>query len=161
MKEKTPSSVSRQITKANDLIDAGKLNEAEECLKTLCAENLDCGAALFNLGIVLERQGRDDEALKVFTRVMKLEGDASDALNEIGLIHYRSRYFTGAEAAFRDALFLGENDSRVLNNLGVLLFVQNRYSEAEPFFARAVEIDPDNKDYAANLSDLRAELRKK
>jgi tetratricopeptide (TPR) repeat protein len=151
----------RETARAGRFADEGRLEEAGECLRALLAKHPDSSTALFNLAVVLTRQGRDDEALRYFTRVLKREADAVDALIEIGLIHYRAQEYAAAETVCRDALFLSEHDARVLNNLGVLAFVQDRFDEAENFFSRAVEIDPDNEDYAVNLRDTLGELQKK
>jgi tetratricopeptide (TPR) repeat protein len=163
MEEDNPAGdkLRREIARAGRFADEGRLEEAGECLAALLAEYPDSCAALFNLALVLARQGRDCEALRHFTRVLKKEADAVDALIEIGLIHYRAREYAAAETVFHDALFLSENDARVLNNLGVLAFVQARFGEAENFFSQAVKIEPDNEDYAINLRDTREELQKK
>jgi Flp pilus assembly protein TadD len=153
-------SVLREIARGNSLIEEEKLDAAETCFRKLCAVHPDLSAALFNLGTVLVLKRQDQEALKMFISVLKLEGDAIDAMNEIGLIHYRAQRFAEAEFTFRDALFIDENDSRILNNLGVVCFVQKRYAEGETFLGRALEIDPDNEDYRINLRDIRDEMSK-
>ena len=150
----------REVERAGELADAGKFTEAGERLSALLAEYPDFCVALFNYGELLVRQGRDEEALPWFIRVLKRETGAVDALVEIGLIHYRAGRFAEAETVFRDALCADKNDARVLNNLGVLSFVQERFRDAQKFFSQAVDIEPDNDDYAVNLRDTLAELKK-
>ena len=160
MDDKTLEGCRGEVQRACELTEAGRFGEAEECLAALLARHPNYCPALFNYGKVLVCQDRDEEALSRFTRVLKLEGDALDAFIETGLIHYRAGRLSEAETVFHDALCVDDNDARVLNNLGVLAFVQSRFPEAESFFARALEIDPDNEDYAVNLHDTREELQK-
>ena len=147
------SSVLEKTDKGILFIEKGDLEKAEECFRSISQEYPVLCSALFNLGTVLALKGNNNEALSHFIKVLKIESNSVDALNEIGLIHYKEERYHDAEIAFLDALFINENDSKILNNLGVLCFVQNRGKEAFGYFSKAVEIEPDNEDYKINLKD--------
>lgn len=136
-----------------EFTDQGKLDEAESCFRVLQGEFPQSPVPLFNLAVVLVKKGQDEEALREFSAVMKLDASSADALLEIGLIHYRAGRYEKAESAYMQALEIDENDPKVLNNMGVLRFVQERYKEAETFFRQALEIDPDDEDAKINYRD--------
>ncbi|HET7102250.1 MAG TPA: tetratricopeptide repeat protein, partial [Terriglobia bacterium] len=80
-------------------------------------------------------------------------GDRDDAesLFLLGVDEYELGHNLSAEAAFRKLIVmfpLGE----VFNNLGVVALNAGRYDEAAADFQRAIQKDPEDSDYAFNLS---------
>ena len=59
-----------------------------------------------------------------------------------------------AEAAFRKAVELENENPRYAFNLGLILMRQNRPAEARPFFEKALEVEPRFEDARRYLAEI-------
>lgn len=147
----------------------GKLTAAEESINEalavrsaeLPASHPDVLTSQNELGVIMRRTGRLDEAEKLLAAV--LEGRKQDpdvpmewlarAHSNLGNVYYSQRKYPEAEAEHRQALSLraqvreADNNPETLNNeaisamnLGVMLQFQGKFQEAREPLQRAVEV---------------------
>ncbi|MFE3380976.1 tetratricopeptide repeat protein, partial [Streptomyces anulatus] len=91
--------------------------------------------AMFNLGILLGKAGRFEEAESVYHQAA--EAGHSDAMVNLGVLLAKAGRFEEAEVSFRQAIEAGQRDAMV--NLGTLLGKAGRFEEAEVSFRQAIE----------------------
>jgi FkbM family methyltransferase len=99
----------------------------------------------FDAAIVAHREGRFDQALKLYDEAIAKGERLSGAFTNIGVIMRTRRQFDAAIAAHRRALELIPDDPGVLGNLGNALKDAGRFDEAIALKRRVVELR-DGKD---------------
>lgn len=112
------------------------------------AEILDEGLALdannarmlYDLGVVYDKMGKPDEALKIMQKVLKLEPGNPDALNYVGYTYAdKGMRLDEAEQMIKKALEAKPDNGYFLDSLGWVYFRQGRIKEAISFLEKAVE----------------------
>ena len=91
----------------------------------------DYGYAYYNLGIVLDRTGRVDEALAALRRAVDLMPDSSMVHFQLGLALEKKGHVNEAVAAY-GASQLKPDDGDPYYNLGTLLFHMGRSTRRWP-----------------------------
>lgn len=109
--------------------DAGDVAGAEKLYREALAQQPNFPQALLNLGSVLERQGRNDEAIVCWQQAMG--------------------YIDAAETPDPGL------QKHALNNLGRLLEQMHRYPEAEAMLARSLAVDPAQSEVIHHYVHLR------
>lgn len=97
---------------------------------------------LFAQAIELHRSGRLEAASATYGRLLQLEPDHFEALNNLGAVAQARGLHLAAVAAYRRALVLRPEDAGLLNNLGGALRAQGRRDEALGILHRAVAKAP-------------------
>jgi tetratricopeptide (TPR) repeat protein len=103
-----------------------------------------------------DRGQRLDEAQKYVELAVKLDPENSYYLDSLGWVYFRQGKYPLAKEQFVKALkFLQEkkrkDDAVIYDHLGETLLKLGERTEALGQWRKAVELDPDNKDYAAKL----------
>lgn len=111
------------------LSDAGDLSGAEQVYREALAQNPQFPQAKLNLGSVLERSGRPEEAIAEWEQAL-------------GVI---------TSAGTPDTALL----KHVLNSLGRLFEQQHRYAEAEAMLTRSLAVQPDQDEVLHHWVHLR------
>jgi tetratricopeptide (TPR) repeat protein len=94
------------------------------------------------LGDTAFRDGDLDKALFEYIRALKKEGDNSDTLYKIGVIHAARGNAQLAETAFRWALKGNPQHAGALAGLGIQLTKKRQYEEAQSKLLAAVRANP-------------------
>ncbi|MDE1150729.1 MAG: tetratricopeptide repeat-containing glycosyltransferase family protein [Azospirillaceae bacterium] len=97
----------------------------------------------FNLGILLQAQGRREEATGRYDRVLALNPHDARAHNALGILRHDSGDLGRAMDCFEAALAADPNDPQAHNNMGHLLQIENRLDDALSFFDWALALRPD------------------
>ncbi|HOX29486.1 MAG TPA: tetratricopeptide repeat protein, partial [bacterium] len=101
-------------------------------------------AAMYNLGVVLCRMGKDREAAEWFRKLMAYRTNDADVFVNLGRIFERSGKADHARTCYGKALELNPASPEALCRNGFILGkYQGKYSEAAEMFRRAIEIFPD------------------
>jgi tetratricopeptide (TPR) repeat protein len=95
-----------------------------------------------NLGTVVKRQGRLDEALNHYRRAGQLKPDAARIQVNIGDVLAGLRRDDEAYGFYLKALELDPTYLKAYVNMGNLLYGQQRLDEALTYYRRAVELNP-------------------
>ena len=113
-----------------------------------------------NLGGVLEKQGRLNEAFRHYSEALRLHPNLSAAHNNIANILIARGKSDEAIHHYSEALRLKPNFALAHNNLGLALFRKGRLEEARVHFSKALQIRPGYHDAHKNLKITSDILRK-
>jgi len=124
-----------------DLADGRLAAAQEKCLRVLEAYHHHPGA-LQALGEALSRQGRDQEAVRVFNALTLIQPTVAAHWQNLGTALRPTRAYEQALAAFERALRLGPPSADLLYNLGVLQMSRCDYEAAHFALRDAVAMAP-------------------
>ncbi len=121
---------------------AGIYRNLETLWRDTLAKNPDCWLAHNNLGLLLENQGRIEEAMEHCHKAIQINPNYSEALVNLGLALAAQGRVDEAIENYRQAIQIKPNSSEALNNLGVALAAKGRLDEAIKNFRQAIQIKP-------------------
>ncbi len=125
--------------------------DAEALYRTTIAENPGCWMAYTNLGIVLDRQERTDEAIDTYRAVLELKPDDAYACNNLGVALDRRGRPDEAMTYYQEALKIQPDYAEAHNNLGGSLAAKGRVEEAIAHYRQALEAQPNYAEAHYNL----------
>ena len=117
--------------------------EAEACYRKAIALEPRFAPAYTNLGALLVKQDRYQEAHDLLQSAIALDPENIDAYNNLGLAHRKLGNLSEAFSAYRVALEKNPSSAGIWHNLGLLYEEGNRSAEAMDCFKRAVELEPE------------------
>jgi len=101
--------------------------------------------------MLLERSGKPKDALKLSQDYLRLFGPDPFIYERIGIIQIGLKDFEAADTAFRALIELDPNNHRIQFVVGGFCVAREDYAGAEGYFKRAVELEPAEVRYWANL----------
>jgi len=107
---------------------------------------------------VFQKNGRLNEAKRLYQDGLKLDPGYVDALNNIGVIFIQERNFAAAQRHFEKAMRLNPAYADPFYNLACLHAIKGELKQGLALLERAVSIDTTARDWARKDSDL-ANLR--
>lgn len=107
-----------------------------------------------NLGVVLARVRRDEEALPRYQEALRINPNYADAHHNLGALFARQGNTGEATAQFREALRLQPNKIETHNALGVLLVQQGNEEEARVHFTKVLGVHPRDAEAHHHLGKL-------
>ena len=110
----------------------------------------------YNYGMLLEEQGRRDEAAARYEEALRARPRFGPAHNNLGRILLAGGRAAEAERHFRQALELDPGLTQARNNLGVVLLRRGDAAGAARQLAEAVRLDPGYVDARFNLASALA-----
>ena len=111
-----------------------------------------------NLGLILEKEGKVDDAIRRLSESVRLSPGFAEAHNNLGAALGRKGRFVEAVAHFSEAVRLDAGFKEAHNNLAVALENQGKGDEALPHVSEALRLDPD---YASAHKTMGLVLAKK
>lgn len=136
----------------------GRFSEAIGAFRE--ATRLDPGLlkAWENLGWAHRRMGQDDEAIRIWETVLKIEPESVDVINEIGAILADRRDWNRALGKYQESLRVSTDQPQILfriarihDALGQRGRAARQYHAAELSYLRQLESDPLDADLLADL----------
>lgn len=101
---------------------------------------------LRRLGDFLRLQQAWDEAEAVYQEALKLNPRDSSTHVALGWLYYeRDRNVEAALTQFEQAIALAPGNGGAYSSMGLVLTQEGRYNEADPWFAKALELEPNNR----------------
>jgi tetratricopeptide (TPR) repeat protein len=97
----------------------------------------------FRLAGVLAREGKNEEMLATYERLLSLDPNQATAYNALGYHFIGRRDFVKGEDYLKRYRFLAPDQANPYDSLGELYANTGRYDEAEEHLKRALEIKPD------------------
>jgi tetratricopeptide (TPR) repeat protein len=146
-------SIDKRLHDSVDLYQRGKLAEAIRVARSVVDERPGMEAGYENLGFLLRRADKTDEALSVYRTAIS-RGAASEELR----VFYGLALCEGGRAPEALQLLLplsGSADPETANALGIALSDSGRAPEAVKAFERALSLDPDFGQAVQNLGIVR------
>jgi predicted CXXCH cytochrome family protein len=130
-----------------------KPEEAENFYRTAIQVDDLFYPARINMAMLLNSQGRNDEAEKLFLEVLEAYPDLHETAYSLGLLYVEmKRPAQGAVYLSRAAVGMPDRP-RIRYNLGLLLQQMGRLTGAEASLRQAVDREPDNLDFNFALAD--------
>lgn len=90
----------------------------------------------------LEKQGKSDEALKVYLHVIEKDESRADAYHRVALIYDRQGACDKSREYYLAALKSLPENAELNSDFGYSCYLQERWDEAEKHLRRAVELKP-------------------
>jgi tetratricopeptide (TPR) repeat protein len=135
------------------LTDLGRFAEAEPLLRQAQA-GLDDAVSHYNLGFLLARVGRLQEAAVEYQRALYREPENVEARSNLATVLVRQGKLDGAARQLGRALEIDPDNASAHTNLGVVLAQQGRFEPAAREFKEAVRLDPGQAQARAALQTL-------
>lgn len=104
-----------------------------------------------NLGLVLGRMGKTDEAMANLRAALRIWPDYEEAHNNLGNALADRGRWSEAIAEYAETLRLDPRRVQTLNNWGTVLLEQGRFAEAADRFRQALSRQPDHPAARCNL----------
>lgn len=128
----------------------------------IAAEAFECAIALeandpaihFYHGVALAACGRELEALGAYKRVLCLQPDHPEALNNLGSILESQGRLTEASVCFERAVQTNPRFSTAVRNLGLLHVKLGRLDEAAGIFLQLLSLQPNHREALKELDDI-------
>lgn len=109
---------------------AGNLNTAVQCYHNYLSQHPDDTSAHNDLGVTLQRLGRQGEALNCYETVMRLAPENADAWYNAALIHHLRGDGAQAENFYQGALRANPQHPEAHREYSMLRLVKGDYSES-------------------------------
>ena len=97
----------------------------------------------FRLAVVHQREGKTEEMLATYDRLLALDPNQASAYNSLGYHYIGRRDFVKGEDYLKRYRFLAPDQANPFDSLGELYANTGRYDEAEEHLKRALEVKPD------------------
>jgi pentatricopeptide repeat protein len=109
---------------------------------------------LYSLGVLYEKTGRFDEAIRQMRLILAMTPDHPDALNFIGYSYAdRNIHLDEAEELIRKAVQLKPGNAYIIDSLGWVYFRQNKLGQAIELLTEAHRLQPDDVAIGEHLGD--------
>jgi tetratricopeptide (TPR) repeat protein len=132
---------------------AGTYKNAEILWRTTIDRNPGSWMAYGNLGCLLLKQGRVDEAIACDQKALELNPQYSEGFNNLGVALFQNGRVDEAIAQYQHALSIRPDDWEVCYNLGNALFQKGNMTEAIGCFQKAVKLQPASADARCHLGN--------
>jgi serine/threonine-protein kinase len=105
----------------------------------------------YALGVILQADGKHDEALACYRRAVEIDPDSAGAQNNLGLVFDELHRPDEAMACYKKAITIDPNGITAHLNLGGNLQARNRLEDAIACYRKALAIDPKSPPALNNL----------
>jgi tetratricopeptide (TPR) repeat protein len=120
----------------------GTYSDIETLWRTTIAKNPECWMACNNLGMVLDQQGRLEEAVTEFREALRINPDYAKCHFNLGNALYQQGHAEEAMGEYRAASRINPAVADPHGNLGLVLSRQGRAEEAIAEFREALRLNP-------------------
>nr|WP_246157372.1 SPOR domain-containing protein [Sneathiella litorea] len=109
-------------------------------------------APYLEIGKILRKTGRADEAISIYQRVLAFDGNNIAAYHGIGFSHLQMEKPYLASQSFMRSLEIDGDNAKSLGGLAVALDKAGDHEKAQSYYQQAIKADPDNLNYQSNLA---------
>jgi tetratricopeptide (TPR) repeat protein len=101
-------------------------------------------AILWNkIGIAYHQMMMLDAAKKNYEMAVRLNPQYSEAINNLGTVHYAKKNYRRSVSLYNRALKIAPRSASIYSNLGTAQFARKKYKEAVEAYRMALSIDPE------------------
>jgi tetratricopeptide (TPR) repeat protein len=127
---------------ANELLDAGKLAEAEAAARADVEAHPDSADAHYLLGYILFKQNKPKDSLAEYTSGAKYRTPSAHDLEVVGADYVLLGDYRDADKWFTKSVQGDPNNLQALYYLGRAKYNENRFEEAVAVFLKCLQRDP-------------------
>ena len=110
---------------------------------------------LYAQAVKKQQEGNLEEARNLYRKVLKIDPQNIQALNNLGVIHMNTKYYKKAIMRFNDAIKLKHDYPDAYYNLACLYAQQNDTNRSLSYLKNAIGFNPQVRKWAENDSDLK------
>jgi Flp pilus assembly protein TadD len=132
----------KNYQKALDLAEAGKLEEALECIQKYLEKSPNDPEINNDTGAILYCLNRSDEAIKHFLKANELKPDSAEILWNLSEAYLSEGKAKEAEALFENMEKIGILNAEVLNRTAEMLVNSSDLNIAHKVLNKSLEISP-------------------
>ncbi len=136
----------------------GNLDAAEKHFRQVVSRDSSNTNGLNLLGMICVNTGRQDEAVKLISRALKIKPADAQAHGNLGLAYQRMGNLGLAERHFRESIRLDANRPAVWNSLGNVLRETGRAADAIKAFESTLKVNGNYPECWSNLSKALVDL---
>ena len=123
-------------------------------------------AVIWNkIGIAYHQMVQLDTAKKHYEKAIKINPKYSEAINNLGTVHYARKSYRRAINTYKKALRLTPKSASIHSNLGTAYFARKKYKQAFEAYQTALSLDPEvfehRSTYGVMLQERTVEERAK
>lgn len=126
---------------------------ARKCLSEFLAGCPNSAEVYFQLGIIEQKMGDLDDAIKSFESSLKLRPVSAGAHNNLGLIWAAKKNWIKAIEHYQSAIAANPDSARSFNNLGVAFQREGKFDRSAEALQSAIALRPDYLEAHENLGD--------
>ena len=130
------------------------IREPETPEATPQPESVENPVALYEKARLLQKSGRLREAKPLYEKILSLDPDYVDALNNLGVIHIHNKNYSAAGALFAKVIQQRPAYVDAYYNLACLHALEGELAESLSHLRKAVSLDKSVRDWARMDSDL-------
>jgi tetratricopeptide (TPR) repeat protein len=130
---------------------AGTYTDTETLWRDTLAKNPDCWMVHTDLGLLLKKQGRIEEAMEHYHKAIQINPNFFEALFNLGIILADKGRLDEAIENYRKAIQINPDFSVAFVELGNALAAQGKFDEAIENYYKAIQINPDFSEALNNL----------
>ncbi|MFY9978492.1 MAG: tetratricopeptide repeat protein, partial [Candidatus Sulfotelmatobacter sp.] len=146
----TPNGVSRSaevqlhtyLEEASEAMHKGDNAAAAAALRRALKIDPHSLAALNNLGIVLDRMGKPDQAIPLYEDALKSQPDAAATKRNLAVAFFKAQHYRSALSLLRPMAVKNSGDFQIQELTGLCEFGLDHYPEAAQYLERANQADP-------------------
>jgi tetratricopeptide (TPR) repeat protein len=127
------------------LVESGQPELAQTHFEAAVRLIPELASAHYNLGFLMQRQNRAEQAAREYRQAIALSSDpmeAAQAHNNLGILYLMSKNYTAALPELSAAIALNPNEQNSYIGRGTIELESWNYEAAAADFARAAEISP-------------------
>jgi tetratricopeptide (TPR) repeat protein len=154
------TTVNDALERAQKLLNAGRLKQAETVLRDIIKARPRHANAHNLLSVVLYRLGQREEALKAVREAIELNPDNTNYYCNLGEMERQAKHLDVAISMLNKAIKLDPKCVQAHNNIGIVYYDRRQFSKALESYRKAISIDPNYAEAYNNLGNaLRASGR--
>ena len=111
--------------------------------------------AFFTQALQKQREGKLDEAKRLYKKVIKIDRQNIQALNNLGVVYMSKKTYKWAIIRFNDAINIKHDYTDAHYNLACLYAQKNDVSKSLFYLKNAIEFNPEARQWAKNDGDLK------
>jgi tetratricopeptide (TPR) repeat protein len=161
--ERSPFEAMLYFNRGIALFKSGKMKEAEEDFNNALILDQRMVNALSYRGLCREKLGKEKAALEDYTRAMQQKPDDVSIQNNLAWLYATAKEegvrgkLKALEHASRAAALSKEKNAGVLDTLARAYFINGKVIEAIETEKKAIELEPNNKEFKENLASYERE----
>lgn len=142
----------------DDAVQKRLLSQVSTLLENAVREHPDSDELLgkyWSLGMHLLEDSKYEEAIKIYSDIVRLRPNGDPAYVWLGKAYYRRGQYSLAKETYERALALNSTNRSAYENLSILCHDMGDYQRAEEYAAKANALDP-HRLYPATVGNYRA-----
>ena len=124
-----------------DILMARKMYR--EAIETYREGPKDSAIICNKIGIAYHQLLQLDQAKKQYEQAVRLNPRYSEAINNLGTVHYARKSYRRAIGSYKKALRLSPQSASIYSNIGTAYFARKDYKKALEAYQQALAIDPE------------------